>query len=805
MKFSYNWLKEVSKTKKSVEELINLVMLKGFELDERINLAANFKNFIVGEVLAVKNHPDADRLKVVSLNLGEFGQEVQIVCGASNVAVGQKVPVALPEAILPNSKIKIKKAEMRGVESNGMICAEDELGLGKDHDGIMILDDNLKVGVDLAEALNLKDEILDFDILPNRSHDCLSYQGLAREIAAMENRKIDFPSQPKAGTAKVVTAKADLKNTDYKKKGELLNIKIEERKLCPRYMGAVLKNIKLRKSPDWMQARLVASGMEPINNVVDITNYVMLETGSPLHAFDFEEVADNGKVNVVVRKAQKEEKLELLSDVDLELHEDDLIIANQNKATALAGIKGGKKSGINSNTNQIVLEAANFDLLGIRKARQRHSLATESQARFEKGISPVLTQVALERAVALLQEYAGAELIEIVDCNHFENKNQVVELDVKSIERLLGEKVDIDEVFTILENLDFAINDKEKSQVKVIVPYWRLDIEGQADFIEEIGRIKGYGNIKEQYLMTASKPSKRNLERELEWELKDCLVALGFDEVINYSFYGNQDVEIGKISGEHFELENPNSKGQNLMRKSLLSGIIQASKLNQKNFDDFCLFEIGRIYLPEKNPGEEMKIAGACFNSLLKLPELFYLTKEKIKSLVQKIANQEVEFKVLEKPTTNFLHLTRRAEILVGGKKIGELGEINPKVAKNYKTKKQFVVFELDFKILFNLQANKKLFQSIQKFPSVERDLAMFVDSKTEVAEVEKNIQKSGGAMLKEIRLFDIFEDEENNKKSFAFHLKFVKIDSTLKGEEVDEKMKEIMKALEQSGCQIRK
>jgi phenylalanyl-tRNA synthetase beta chain len=238
MKFSYNWLKEISKTERSAEELIDLVMLKGFELEERIDLASEFKNFVVGEVKKVEKHPDADRLNVVSLNLGEFGQSVQIVCGAPNVAVGQKVPVALPGAILPNSKTEITKAEMRGVESNGMICAEDEIGLGKDHDGIMVLDENLEAGVDLAEALNLKDDVLDFDILPNRSHDCLSYQGLSREIATMENRTIDlntdFPPQPKAGTAK-----ADFKNTDYKKEGELLNIEIKEAELCPRYMGAV--------------------------------------------------------------------------------------------------------------------------------------------------------------------------------------------------------------------------------------------------------------------------------------------------------------------------------------------------------------------------------------------------------------------------------------------------------------------------------------------------------------------------------------------------------------------------------------
>ncbi|MCK5080843.1 MAG: hypothetical protein KAQ63_01655, partial [Candidatus Moranbacteria bacterium] len=434
-----------------------------------------------------------------------------------------------------------------------------------------------------------------------------------------------------------------------------------------------------------------------------------------------------------------------------------------------------------------------------------HSLQTESQSRFEKGISPVLAQIALERAVELLQEHAGAELVEIVDCNYFKNRKQVVKFDVKKIEKLLGEKVETKKAFEILENLGFIIEDRNQVQTKVRVPYWRLDIEGQFDFVEEIGRIRGYENVKIQHLMMAAKPSPGNSQREFEWKIKDNLTALAFDEVISYSFYGNRDAEIGKISGEHFELENPNSEQQNLMRKSLLPGIIQAGKLNQKNFDEFCLFEAGRVYLPEKDQYEEMKISGACFDKLLSLPDLFYQSKEKVRTFVEKTSGKIAEFKSLEKSSFNFLHLTRGAEILIDGKKIGEMGEINPMVAKKYKIKKQFVVFELDFQALFESQADKKIFQPIQKFPFVERDLAMFVDSRTEAGVVEKNILKIGGKMLREIKLFDIFEDKKNNKKSLAFHLKFGEAEFTLKGEEVDKKMEEIMESLEKNGFEVRK
>ena len=791
MRFSYNWLKDLSKTEKSPEDLAEMVILKGFELEEQISLASVFKNFIVGEVVEIKSHPDADRLRIVWLDLGKFGEKVQIVCGAPNVEVGQKVAVALVGAVLPNSKIEIKKSKIRGVESNGMICAEDELGLGKDHQGIMVLKDDLKVGTFLIEALKLKDEVLDFDILPNRSSDCLSYIGMAREISAMEKINTDLNT--------------DL-NTDFPSEGKLLDIKIKDEKLCSRYMGAVLKNIKIKKSPDWMQARLIASGMEPINNIVDITNYVMLETGSPLHAFDFNQIKNQEKVEIVVRKAEKDEKMELLSDINLDLNEDDLVISNGQESLALAGIKGGKKSGINIETNKIVLEGANFDPLSIRKSRQRHFLVTESQSRFEKGVSPVLAQVAVEKAIELLKEYAEAELVEVVDCNKIQSEKQIIKFNTENIEKLLGEKVKNEEAFEILENLGFKIKNKDKKEVEIDIPYWRLDIEDQADFIEEIGRIKGYEEINEQYLMTACKPNRRNLKRELEWKIKDNLKALGFDELINYSFYSEKDLRIGKISGKHFELKNPNSEKQNLMRRTLLVEIIKATKNNQKHFERFNIFEIGKVFFPEnKLAEEELKISGANFDENLEIIELFYQTKEEIKTLLGQFSEQIIQFESFKKSENDFYHTSRKAKILINGKRIGELGQINIQVAKDYKIKKPFILFELDFESLFELNEIKKEFKTLQKFPFVERDLAIYVEKRTEVKEIEILIKEAGGKYLKKLELFDIFENKENDKKSLAFHLSFSKEDATLKGIEVDEKIEKINQALAEKNYEIRK
>ena len=832
MRYSYNWLCELGKTKKKSDELSKMIGLRAFEFDGKENLAERFDKIVIGKILEIKKHPNADKLQVTKVDVG--GEKLNIVCGAQNIKVGDKVPVALIGAVLPAGNIIIEKTKIRGIVSSGMLCAEDELGLGKDHEGIMILEQATKVGEPLHKALAIDDDVLEFDVLPNRAHDCLSYEGMAREIAAMEGRRCRFTIY-------------DLR---FKNKENNLSIEIKDEKLCPRYIGAVLKNVKIGKSPAWMQSRLVASGMEPINNVVDITNYVMLEVGSPLHAFDFEKIKSeetsnpekslrsygaskkqatpksrfapmgqarnsvNGKVKIVIRKARKDEKLELLDGTSIKLDERDLVIANEEKVLALAGIKGGKESGINNQTSQIVLEAANFQPLNIRKSRQRHALITESQTRFEKGISPELAERAAVRAIELFEKYTGAKLNEVVDADCPKLKKQEVILGFNRLEKLLGVKVSLERAIKILNDLGFEVNEKNSKQVKMAVPFWRLDIEGPEDLMEEVGRIVGYENIKEAPIVMAVEPPYKNKEREFEEQLADKLIGLEFDEVRNYSFYSAKDIKECGIAGNHIELQNPLSEELTFLRQSMLPGILRNVALNQKHFNGFSIFETGRVYLGNLNgkqnkigkEREPLKLAGAVFCGKHQKGDAFYLAKGKIQALLMSYdINQKIEFKAAEKFSNKAYHLTRSAKIMIEGKDIGEIGEIESEVAGAYHIKKKAVVFEIDFAALQELASQEKRYEPLQKFPTVLRDTSMFVDLKTETGSVIQAIQKAGGSKLEKIKLFDVYLDKKNNRKSLAFHLTFEKDDRTMKSEEIDEIISKITKSLEKKGIQVRK
>jgi phenylalanyl-tRNA synthetase beta chain len=570
-------------------------------------------------------------------------------------------------------------------------------------------------------------------------------------------------------------------------------------------MGAVLENIKIQPSPAWMQARLIASGMEPINNIVDITNYVMLETGNPLHAFDADKLAGKAEKKITVRRAGKREKLTLLDGSDLELSEDDLVIADSEKPLALAGIKGGKDSGINSETSSIILEAANFNAYSIRKTRQRHTIQTDSQARFEKSISPFLAGKAMQRAVELLEKYAGADLKKVVEESFFSDEKQTVDFDLEAIEKLLGEKISLDKALKILENLGFEIVLKEKTKGVAKMPRERLDVESGNDLAEEIGRIIGYEKIKPEPLRVEIKEPAYNQEREMEWKMKEILAGLGFDEVINYSFYGKKEAEDGQIKGKHWELENPIASDKNLMRKTLLPAIIENVAFNRKNFDDFSLFELSRVYTTDEKKPEKLKLAGACFDKNTARDAIFYETKGKLEAFIEKIAGVEAEFNFLQESLISFLHPVRTAEIFVEGKKAGFLGEFNPDLSGKYKIKEPFCLFELDFDALFKNAAKEKIFREIQKFPSVERDLAMFVNMETSFKEVKEIIEKAGGKHLQGIELFDIYEDRKQNRKSFAFHFDFYNPKKTLTGEEADLFVEKIIAELEKKGVEVRK
>jgi phenylalanyl-tRNA synthetase beta chain len=796
MKFSYNWLKELSGTNKSTEKLSKMVMLKGFELEEVDDLKDRFQNFVVGEIKRVRQHKDADNLQVALVSMGDLGSETEIVCGAANIYEGMKVPVALPGAVLPQSKMEIKERKIRGEKSKGMLCSEDELGIGKDKSGILELDKKLKPGTNLAKALDLNDKSLDFDILPNRAHDCLSHRGMAREICAMEGVKF------KTKDNKVSFNK-------LKPKGRDLKIEVKEKKSCPRYMAAVLKNIQIQPSPNWIKTRLLTCGLEPINNVVDITNYVMLETGNPLHAFDKEKIDPQtaSQKNILIRRAKKGEKLELLDDSALQLSKEDLVIADSQKPLALAGIKGGKNSGVNKKTSEIILEAATFNALNIRKTRQRHGIQTDSQARFEKNISPALAPEALSRAITLLEKYAGAKTEEVLEQNFSKQEKEEVEVDFSKIEKLLGFKIGKEKASKILDNLGFELKMNSENEGKAKIPYWRMDIEGSNDLTEEVGRIIGYDQIKPKPLLAEIKEPNRNEQRELEWKIKDLLSGLGFDEMINYSFYGDKEKVLSQEKSDHLELENPIASDKKFMRKTLLPGLAENVSLNRKNFKKFSLFEIARVY-SKKNPGiEPLKVSGACFDREIKKEELFFKTKGAVEALLEHLTNKEAVFlpdseKVEKK---GFFQPKEKATIYIEKQKIGEIGLISLDASKLYKIKEPVCLFELDLETIAKNIPQNNYFQEIPKFPSVSRDLAIYVPDQVSYLEIQKSIQEAAWKNLQQLELFDTYQDQKNNRKSLAFHLKLSHPKKTLSGEEADKIMDKIIKKVESTGAEVRK
>ncbi|MBU2028332.1 phenylalanine--tRNA ligase subunit beta, partial [Patescibacteria group bacterium] len=484
MKYSYNWLKEISGTKSSPEKISELLMMHSFEVEGSEKLSYDFKNIVVGEILEIKKHPNADKLSLAKVDIGL--NKLEIICGALNIQVGQKVPIAMLGAKLPGGEIK--EIEIRGVKSYGMLCAKDELGLGHDHSGILILEDNLKIGTPLKKALNVNDTVLDVDILSNRGHDALSHIGLAREICVLESRKLK-------DTLKIPKIKSSQK----------LKVAIKDQDLCARYLGVVMENITVKESPLWLKSRLLACGFRPINNIVDATNYVMLETGQPLHAFDFNQISSmeipnpksqipnklqnskNQKVNIIVRRAKKGETIKLLDETEKILNQNDLLITNEKEALAIAGIMGGLHSGINEKTQTIVLESANFNATAIRKTRTKLNVKTDASDRFEKDIDPNLAEKAMAHLIEIIQETAGGEVEGLVDVYPKKIKPWKIILDINYVGKLLGETVELKKIKSILESLELRITNYELSKKKITleIPTFRIDLQTQEDLIEE--------------------------------------------------------------------------------------------------------------------------------------------------------------------------------------------------------------------------------------------------------------------------------------------------------------------------------
>lgn len=818
MKYSYNWLKELSGTKKTAQQIVDALTMHSFEVEGIEKFGSDFEGVVVGKILEIKKHPNADKLQLTKVLIKEEkalsggGKVLDIVCGAQNISVGDKVPVALVGTKLPNG-IEIKEAEIRGEKSVGMLCAMDELGLGEDHSGILLLPKNTKIGTAFAKTLGEKDEILEIKVLPDRGHDALSHVGMAREIAALEGKKMEYVYD-------------ELKIA--KKKTKKIKIKIENKELCPRYLGAVMENVKIQDSPSWLKQRLEACGIRPINNVVDATNFVMLELGQPLHAFDFEKVMVKSAVGnqqsaqIIIRNAKEKEKISLLDGSKKELSKKDIVIADNKKPIALAGIMGGDDSGISEKTAAIILEAANFEAVSIRKTRTRLNMLSDAAMRFEKELDPNLAEKALVRVIEILEHIADAKLEGVLDVYPKKAKAWNVKLNLQFVNKLLGEKISVMECKKILSLLGIGFLVKGNMLIAKI-PTFRIDLKTQEDLIEEIGRLYGYEKIKAVAPVVSIKAATQNEKRIFERALKSILVGQAFSEVYNYSFYGASDAENAKLDSiKHLELESPLNQDQTLLRVSLVPNLLKNIHENLKNYRSFNIFEIGRIFLPNTEilPQEKTMVVGAIvLENKGDLQEKkdkrqgssFYEAKGYVDSILSQLAvtgHYYDEFKptAFESPS-GLWHHARSAEIKIIGseKTVGFLGEINPAVLSSFDINTRVAIFEFDLEMLMNVSAGEREYRQIRKFPIVMRDLSMLANEKVRVDDILQIIQQVGKELVLDVELFDVI-DFVDSSTSFAFHISLGAEGRTLTGKEIEDVINMLITELEKTlGVKVRK
>ncbi|MEI7497797.1 MAG: phenylalanine--tRNA ligase subunit beta [Candidatus Falkowbacteria bacterium] len=804
MYLSRNWLEEYVKIPKTIssEELATRLSMHTVEVEKVEDQAKKFDNVVVGKILTVSPHPNSDRLQLAEVEVGTK-KPLHIVCGAPNIASGQFVPVALIGAALPNGMVIIER-EVRGEVSQGMLCAPDELGLGDDHNGILLLENRAKIGQSFAKYLGLSDVVLEVDnkSLSNRP-DLWSHQGMAREIATF--LRVKFSGYT-----------ANKKVVNKPTKSFAISVKNEAPELCRRYMAVGIENIVIAPSPQWLQQRLIAVGSRPINNVVDITNYVMFELGQPLHSFDQRKTNE-----IVVRRARASETLETLDGQQRALTIEMLVIADANKPVAVAGVMGGANTEIADDTTAIVFESANFDYVSVRKTSTALGLRTESSMRFEKGLDPLLAETALLRAVELILQLCPkakvvTEVIDLHDANINEHKH--VHFTLAWLNQFLGADIKASRILEILDSLGFEVKQKGED-LNVQIPSWRAvrDVSIKEDIAEEIARIHGYNAIQAALPEVAMVPAEVLPERQLEWQLKEWLAyGSALTEVYNYSFVGEEQLKkLFLDTSSCLRLVNPIASHQSLLRQSLAPGLIEAVKNNQPRYKEFGLFEIGSIYLDlpsvlpkDKEPGNTLPYQEKRLGIVLASDnpaDLLRQAKGEIESVLRRLG-LSAEWRPSEL-AVNWSEPQLSAELIVGGKAIGTVAQVSAKVAKSYGLKKSAAIVELSLQQLLAIaqKQGSLAYQPFDRFPPLVRDLAFVVNDAILYADIVKEI-KNYNQLIKAVDLFDVFSGGKlgEGKKSLAFHVVY-QAERTLTSEEVDKVQAGLLERLkERFDAQIR-
>ena len=800
---SYKWLQEyVDLSGISADELAEKITKSGIEVEGVEKKSEGLKGIVIGHVVEREPHPNADKLNVCQVDLGT--ETVQIVCGAPNVDKGQKVAVATVGAVLPGN-FKIKKAKLRGEVSHGMICSLKELGIdsklvAKEYaTGIFVFPSDVEVGTDALLALGLDDEILELGLTPNRS-DALSMLGVAYEVGAILGREVKWPE--------ISTEEASEKATDF------INIKVENPEDNPLYIAKVIKNVKIGPSPLWMQTRLMASGIRPHNNVVDITNYILLEYGQPLHAFDYDRL---GSKEIVVRRAKDAEKITTLDEAERTLTSEHLVITNGTEPVAIAGVMGGANSEVRQDTTTVIIESAYFAGTVVRKASKDHGLRSEASARFEKGVDPARVRAAGERAAQLICEYAGGTVLAgTSEFDEMKMEPKVISITLDKINTLLGTSMAVSEVESIFTRLQFGVELDNETFI-VTVPTRRGDITIEADLVEEAARLYGYDNIPATLPIGETAPGRLTDYQLKRRKTRSVLEGAGLNQAVTYSLTSKEKAAQFAIENrESITLAMPMSEERSQLRLSIVPQLLEVLKYNNaRSIDSLALYEIGAVFLKqdgEELPEEREHVAAAMtglWESHLwqgeKKPVDFFVAKGILEALFSELGlSSQVEYRQAE--TIADMHPGRTAEILLNGRVIGFIGQIHPTLQKELDLKETFI-FELSFKDAALADVAPIAYQVIPRFPSISRDIALVVDTNTVAGDIKKVIIEAGGSLLKEVSIFDLYEGEhmEAGKKSLAYSLKYFDPERTLTDEEVTKAHEKVLTAVkEKSGAELR-
>lgn len=804
MYLSLEWLKDFVEIPKNLkpEDLGNKLTVHTVEIDGVEKQADKYRHVVIGKILEINKHPKADKLQLAIVDVKT--EKLNIVCGAPNIKVGQMIPVALVGSVLPG-EFEIKSAVIRGEESCGMMCAEDELGLGEDHSGIMQLDESAKLGANLSDYLKLNDVVFEVDnkSITNRP-DLWSHHGMAREIATFLKTKLikDLTVLQKEDIV-IDEAEIDLK------------VKVENKAECSRYMALAISGIEVEASPKWMQTRLISADVKPINNIVDITNYVMLEIGQPMHAFDAKKIQTKkeNKIRIVVRQAKKDENINSLDRETRELNPADLVIASDKEAIAIAGLMGGENSEIDRETTSIVLESANFNSATIRKSSSRLGLRTEASQRFEKSLDPSFCEQALVRSVELIRQLCPKAKVssQLIDEGNFSYIPKKMELELSWLEKFLGQKIPEKEILTTLDYLGFApqIND---GILEVIIPSWRAtkDISIKEDIAEEVARIYGYDKIESKLPKVSMQSPVKNIERKLEKDIRRIMsTSLAASEVSNYSFVGEDQLKLlGIDNSTYIRLANPITKNHTMLRQSLATNLLGNVRKNQAKFDSIRIFEIGGVYLDvesnlkksaendETLPLQEKRLGILLASSK---QDNYLDMKSAVSHLVTGLGLTGLKFCQREKLYywSNEKYVT---ELKIGETVIGIINKLDIGVAKKIGLKRDTVVAEIHIVELLKLiEANRTtIYKYTGKYPSLQRDLAFILDESITYNSIKEEIETFHDYITK-VELFDEYHGDKlgKSKKSLAFHVTY-SADKTLVAKEVDAIQKKLLKHFEQ-------